>query len=411
MTENNKNIEENIETKPGRRYDIDTLRVFATIMLIFVHTANIFALDPAGYFIQNKELSLGMYLFIVFVWLWHMPIFFFLAGMSTFYSLNFRTGKQYSKERFKRIFIPLVLGILIVIPPIVYFMRLAWWSDGRYIPIDFDGSFIEFYPHFFELATFESYGVLWAHLWFILYLYIFSLVALPLFLRLKKDKGKRQISSIANYFGKGKKIFLLAIPLIIINFCLRWIFPGNTGSILTDWAQALVYLTIFIFGFLIISDTRFEESIDRNKKLALVLAIITSIWVLLAFIPTSNNSSSNNPIGDYITITILFWAPVSFCNWCWLISFYGYGRKYLTKQNSLISYLSKIALPFYIIHLTIIIMIGFYVLQWEAHWGIKFLVISTSSLFITILLCELVKTNNVTRFIFGMRPKVKKREG
>ena len=140
MTENNNNIEENIGTKPGRRYDIDALRVFATIMLIYVHTANLFALY-LGYFIQNKELNLETYLFLVFVVeLWHMPLFFFLAGMGTFYSLNFRTGKQYSKERFKRLFIPLVLGILIVIPPIVYFMRLAWWSDGRYIPIDFNPS-------------------------------------------------------------------------------------------------------------------------------------------------------------------------------------------------------------------------------------------------------------------------------
>ena len=318
--------------------------------------------------------------------------------MSTYYSLNFRTGKEYLKERVKRIVIPLILGILIVIPPIVYFARLAWWSDTRYYPTNFNGTFIEFYPLFFEIGTIDYY-----HLWFIAYLSIFSLVALPLFLRLKKDKGKQQISSIANKYGKGKKIFLFALPLIIINVSLRWIFPGFSKLFIDDLANVLSYLTIFIFGFLIIGDIRFENSVDRNKKLATVLAIVTSFFVIIFLGP--GYDPFGNPIGYAI-----YWTLFSFNGWCWLIAIYGYGRKYLTKQNSLISYLSKIALPMYIIHLTVIIMIGFYVLQWEAHWGVKFLVITASSLFITILLCELIKTNNVTRFIFGMRPKVKKKE-
>ena len=386
MTENDMNIEENIETKPGRRNDIDALRVFATILTIFFHTAFLFSWGT-GYFIQNEELSIEMLLFILIVDIFHMPLFFFLAGMSTSYSLNFRTGTVYLKERVKRIVIPLILGILIVIPLIVYFERLAWWSDTRYHPINFNGTFLEFYPLYFEIGTID-----WYHLWFIAYLSIFSIVALPLFLRLKKDKGKQRISSIAHYF-EGKKIFLFALPLIIINVSLRWLFPGYSKYFIDDWAHVLFYLTIFIYGFLVIRDSRFENSIDRNKKLALVLAVI------ITFIQ-----------GFFIAWYAIFWTLFSFCSWCYLIAIYGYGRKYLTKQNSVISYLSKIVLPIYIIHLTVIIMIGFYVLQWEASIDIKFLVISTASLFIIIILCELIKTNRVTRFIFGLRPKVKKKE-
>ncbi|MFX1260123.1 MAG: acyltransferase [Promethearchaeota archaeon] len=397
MTENNKNIEEIIETKPTRRYDIDTLRVFATILLIFFHTAMLFAFGT-GYFIQNDELSIEVLLFVMFVNIFHMPLFFFLAGMSTFYSLNVRTGNQYLKERVRRIVIPLILGILIVIPPIVYFERLAWWSDTRYNTENFNGTFLEFYPHFFEIGTLN-----WYHLWFIAYLSVFSLVALPLFLRLKKEEGKQQLASVANSYGKGKKIFLLALPLIIINVSLRWIFPGYSKLFIDDLANVFSYLTIFLFGFLIVGDIRFENSIDRNKKLALVLAVITSFFALLFL------GSGYNPIGDPIGYAI-YWALFSFSGWSWLIAIYGYGRKYLTKQNSIISYLSKIALPMYIIHLTVIIIIAFYVLQWNASIVVKFLIISTSSLFITILLCELIKTNNITRFIFGMRPKVKKKE-
>jgi peptidoglycan/LPS O-acetylase OafA/YrhL len=390
-------VEENTEIIHKRRDDIDALRVYAVILLIIFHTAMLFAYGTP-YFIQNSDLSVEILIFVFIVNIFHMPLFFLLAGMSTSYSLNFRTGAEYLKERVRRVFIPLILGILIVIPPIVYFERLAWWSDTRYNNENFNGTFFEFYPHFFEIGNFNYY-----HLWFIAYLFIFSLVALSLFLRLKKDEGKQKISSIAEKYGKGKKIFLFSLPLILFNVSLRWIFPGISKLFIDDLANVLFYLSIFIFGFLIVSDSRFENSIDRNKKVALILAIITSFIVIIFLGP--GYDPFGNPVGYAI-----YWTSFSFSGWCWLIAIYGYGKKFLTKPNSVIKYLSKIALPMYIIHLTVIIIIAYYVLQWQANIAVKFLVIFISSLFITILLCELIKTNNVTRFIFGMRPKMKKRE-
>ena len=397
MVEKNKNNVENTEGIHKRRNDIDALRVYALLLLIIFHTAMLFAYGTP-YFIQNADLSIEMLIFVFVINIFLMPLFFLLAGMSTSYSLNFRTGTEYLKERVRRLFIPLIFGILIVIPPIVYFERLAWWSDTRYSNENFNRTFFEFYPHFFEVGTLD-----WYHLWFLAYLFIFSLVALRLFIRLKKDEGKQKISSIAEKYGRGKMIFLFALPLILFNVSFRWIFPGISKLFIDDLANVLFYLTIFIFGFLIVSDSRFENSIDRNKKFALILAIILSFIVIIFLGPGYDPFS--NPVGYAI-----YWTSFSFSGWCWLIAIYGYGKKKLTKPNSLINHLSKIALPMYIIHLTVIIMIAFYVLQWEASIAVKFLVIFTSSLFITILLCELIKTNNLTRFIFGMRLKVKKKE-
>ena len=64
-----------------RRYDIDWLRVFATYMLFVFHVAMVF--NPAPFYhIRNDELSFGMTVFAGFVHLWHMPLFFLLAGWS-----------------------------------------------------------------------------------------------------------------------------------------------------------------------------------------------------------------------------------------------------------------------------------------------------------------------------------------
>jgi hypothetical protein len=122
-----------------------------------------------------------------------------------------------------------------------------------------------------------------------------------------------------------------------------------------------------------------------------------------------NSTSNNSPIitdNNFFIIIIAYIIGASiwaFCVWCWLIVLIGYGRKYLSKPNSFINYLSKITLPYYILHQTVIIIIGFYVIQWELDTLTKFLIISTTALFITLILCVLVKTNNITRFIFGMK--------
>jgi uncharacterized membrane protein len=131
-----------------RRYDIDTLRIFAVFLLIYFHSAMIFNMWPV-FHLKDNELSLEAAIFVSFLNLWHMPLFFFLAGMSTFYALDFRSGRLYTRERIKRLLIPLIFGILIVVPPQVYYERLSWWSETRHSPINFSGSYLEFYPRFF----------------------------------------------------------------------------------------------------------------------------------------------------------------------------------------------------------------------------------------------------------------------
>jgi hypothetical protein len=198
---------------------------------------------------------------------------------------------------------------------------------------------------------------------------------------------------------------------MLVNVSLRWIFPESHDFIF-DWATILHFLLIFIYGFFIISDHRFEVSIARNKFLALIFGVIIAIFTLafdtIRFLSLSSslNEFFENPIILIISymIGMTLW---SFGVWCWLIAILGYARKYLNKPNSFISYASKISLPFYILHQTVIIIVGFYVIQWDTTILVKYIVISTAALFITVFLCELIKTNNISRFVFGMKLKKK----
>ena len=185
------------QAKPQRRYDIDWLRVLAVLLLFPFHTARIF--DTFGlWYVKNDTLSEALTYFIAFVHPWHMPLLFLLAGSSTWFALGFRSAGQYTKERFIRLLIPFIFGVLVIVPPQSYLGLLGHTG--------YSGSFFEWYPNFFSINTSDMDGYFLggftpAHLWFIAFLFIFSLLALPLFLYLRRrDSGKRLMGWLAAFF-------------------------------------------------------------------------------------------------------------------------------------------------------------------------------------------------------------------
>lgn len=162
----------------NRRYDIDWLRVFATFTIFLFHCARFF--DESDWQVKNNQLDLGMSIFVGIVSQWIMPLFFVLSASSTYYALNYRTDREYLEERFKRLVIPLLFGIFVLIPPQVYIERLSHSQ--------FSGSFLQFFPHYFD--GFYGFGGNFAwmglHLWYLEILFIFSLLTLPVFRYLRR---------------------------------------------------------------------------------------------------------------------------------------------------------------------------------------------------------------------------------
>jgi glucan biosynthesis protein C len=181
------NVEETaISDKPERRYDIDWLRLMAVFLLFFFHTARIFTPDEDFYAHNDVTSNLLDRLFIDPVWPWHMSLFFLLAGASTWYALRKRSGGKYAKERFKRLFIPFIFGLFVLIAPQSY-LGLLSHSDQSI-------SYFEWYPDFFHLQADDEDGYFlgghtWGHLWFVMHLFVYSLLALPLFLFFKRETG------------------------------------------------------------------------------------------------------------------------------------------------------------------------------------------------------------------------------
>jgi len=107
-----------------RRYDLDWLRVCGVFLLVPFHAALIFVLDPKSImYIKDAVNSPALDQAAGFIHLWHMPLLFAISGASTYHALGFRSASAYARERFLRLLLPFLFGLLTYIPLTTYLHR------------------------------------------------------------------------------------------------------------------------------------------------------------------------------------------------------------------------------------------------------------------------------------------------
>jgi glucan biosynthesis protein C len=367
--------------KKERRYDIDWLRVLAVLLLFFYHPARIFSLWD-GWYIENVDKSLAISVVATFTNHWHMALLFLLAGASTYFALGFRSSRLYATERFKRLLVPLVFGLLVIVPPQIYISALHKHQISHQTT-----SYLEFYPDYFTSRYTGSFDM--GHLWFIAYLFAFSLVCLPIFLYIRRESGQRLLGRLAGFFSLPGMIFTLAIPVMVANYMLLHFYPNP-----------IYYLVFFFYGYILVADKRFEDAIAKFKGLALILGVALYIaWISLVRLGVIS--------GEWLQP-----IPHDLIAWCCLIAILGYGKLFLGFTNKFLIYAGEASYPMYILHQTVIIFIAYFVVQWNLGPLFKYTIIVLASLTATTLIYDLlVKRFNLTRFLFGMRLKKKTSTG
>ncbi|NIM95412.1 MAG: hypothetical protein GTO18_17080, partial [Anaerolineales bacterium] len=191
-------------------------------------------------------------------------------------------------------------------------------------------------------------------------------------------------------------MYLFALPII---FLINLLDPDTWGtSALGGWS-ILIYPCFFVSGFVIISNKQLQASIIRWRWISLVVGILLSVTI----------KSLWTALGDPSLGTWGFaLGSGSHClnAWCWLFAILGFGMKSLNFNTSFLKYANQAVLPFYILHYTVIVTLGYYIVQWAIPDGFKFAFILTSSFLVTVGLYEfLVRRSNFLRILFGMKPK------
>jgi surface polysaccharide O-acyltransferase-like enzyme len=372
---------------PARQHDVDWLRVLAVLSLFVLHAA--YPFDPFPWHIKSPQQSHAFWFLIAFLNEWNMPLFFLLSGVGTWFALGFRSGGQYVRERFRRLALPLLFGLLLIAPPQAYYEQM---QRGQ-----FAGSLPAFYPHYFQTAYLQGNVGLY-NLWFLLYLFAFSLIALPLLIGLRRAAGRRLIDRLAALAEKRGVFLLFGLPLALSEMLLRGSWPDHRGALLADWANVVFWLGFFLFGYLFAADARFGQAAERHRRAALGLGSATMLLLYALWLTAAASGGASGPA------YVVEQAVHGFNVWFWVVGFLGLGRRYLNFTNGLLKYASEAALPVYILHQMAIIAVGFYVVAWDVPLAIRYLVLLSAGFVLTLGLYEAIRRFNVTRFLFGLKP-------
>ena len=208
------------------------------------------------------------------------------------------------------------------------------------------------------------------------------------------------VNRLASWSARPGGIFLFVVPLAMVRVGLMWM------PIYTDrtWAEFLWYALYFIIGFILASDDRFTSTIKKHSWVALALWVVLFIGVgsLLNFVLGFDLNEGQGFSAQFV-IWQITWSIVS---WSSVIFLLGIASRCLNFTNRLLTYSNEAVLPFYLLHQTIILIVGWFVLLWNLSVLTKFLIIIAISFPSILILYEVfVRHIGFMRFLFGMTPK------
>jgi surface polysaccharide O-acyltransferase-like enzyme len=357
---------------PAWRADIDRLRVIGMAAVFAIHVSFVFV-PWAPWHVQSRDRSAALGQVVLALAPWVMPLFMLLAGESAYYSLRKRGRRSFVAERVRHLLVPLLIGILVLVPPQVYVERRL---SGA-----FDGSFVAFYPHFFE-GIYPRGNFAWHHLWFLGYLLVFGVAGLPLFHWLDGARGRAWVTSAGARAARWGGLLVVALPVVASRVVLSETI-ALLGGTPADWHNRTLLPGAFVAGYLFATDGRLLRAATGRWREQLAIALLLTVG-FFAYAATGDPVARVPPAGT--PASFLFWGAYAATGWCWVMALIGAVRR-LGGGGALLRRASDSVLPFYLVHQPVIVLVAFVVVQ--RPWGIA---ASAATLAAVALLLSLVCT-------------------
>lgn len=378
-------------TSDNRLYYLDWLRVLAFSILLFEHCAELFV--PWSFWVKNAEVSNALGYFITFLKPWRMPLLFMVSGAALFLACKRKSSMDILKERSIRIMLPLVGAIFLVIPPQIYFIRI---QEG------YRDNFWQFYQSVFDFSWFPQGNLHWLHLWYLGFILGFTLLVIPFLPKMRNEKVNRFLNRLD--IGLKHPLLLTTLGLVM---SLPY-YAINTTITKGNLAQLAFYFPYFLFGLTVFLRTNIQENVKQHAKGYLILALCTTgALYALSFLRYDGALLVKQAINDQHKPFGIF-ALQTLNTWLCVLAIMGYAAKFLNFKSQKLTYANEAVYPFYIMHQTVIVAFGYYIVQLDASipWKL-FLVTFLSFSSIWIFYEYMIKKFKILRFLFGLKPKVK----
>ena len=218
------------------------------------------------------------------------------------------------------------------------------------------------------------------------------------------DKGRAWLDQ---HFSAQKRfsIYKLIVPLIAIEILLRAFFPGFR-DLIHDWASFFHWFLIFLAGFVIAHNEKLLDQITQLRHISLIGAISATLFLFVFLGGPSFDIHTSLPITTLVPAFVLYCVARMIMVWCAILTCVGYAGRYLRATTPGLSYLNEAVFPLFILHLTIIEILGFWVVGLDWSLWFKYLVITTLTIVLVLLIYQLlIRPFGFMRLLFGVKRK------
>lgn len=376
-----------------RRHDIDALRALAFCLLILYHLAMFYVFEWEWH-IKSVHLAEWLQFPMLFVNRWRMDLIFLISGIAAAFLLKPDRVWRFVGQRTWRLFLPLVFGMAVIVPIQPYAQGV---SNGLVEP-----GFWQFMADYYAGKTWPpgafdgwEHGVTWNHLWYLAYLWIYTLALALLAKPLASPLGRRLSARLTGLRGAAL-LFLPALPLVFYTLTLQERFPDN-GDFIHDWYRNAVYFTVFLYGYAIARNEGFWAEALRLRKTSLT-------WALGLFVPYLSVAlilPDEVPFWQQAVI----WTLRNLYIWTMLLAILGWSHALLNRPLRWLPWANESVYPWYMLHQSLIVGLGF----WLANYKLGPIAEPALILLGTVAGCwsisEMVKRIAWLRPCFGLKPR------
>jgi peptidoglycan/LPS O-acetylase OafA/YrhL len=379
-----------------RRHDIDTLRVLAFASLILYHCAMAYVAGSGwGWHVKSSYQADWLHYPMLLINRWRMPLLFLISGIAVHFLRRRHSLLKIAGLRSRRLLLPLVFGIFVVVPIQPYCQGLY---NGKLMP-----GFWHFLLHYWHLGPWPKdafdgwqFGVTWNHLWYLPYLWAYTMVILALLPLLESSAGRRFCAAVQRLDGAA----LLVLPAIPKMLALHWLadrFP-DTHALFDDWFSHAWYFTYFLYGYLLGSGPELAATLERRRWTTLRLALLCYLLY-----PLYLTLGDDLPDGLWSQLGQEFVSGMN--TWLWIATVLGWSRHWLNRPFRWLPYANEAIFPWYMLHQSLIVPAVYFLAPRKLGPVVEPLLVVTITVAGCFLLHEyLIRPTRWLRPWFGLAP-------
>jgi glucans biosynthesis protein C len=377
-----------------RRVDLDWIRIIAFALLIFYHIGMYYV--TWDWHVKSPRASEFIEPLMMLTSPWRLALLFLVSGAATSFMMDKISAGKLARSRSWRLLIPLIFGMLVIVPPQSYYevVEKLQYGDG----------YLAFWARY--LAGHSTFVIdnkrlitpTWNHLWFVVYLWAYTML-LAIALAISSRNVARVTATLERYLLKGAGWGIIVWPILILALCrlfLVSIFP-STHNLTHDWYNHSNYFFMFLFGFMFIRSDAIMTVIVQRRWLCLVLAGASYAFIIFY----TTHYSDAHPPSDAMRYFQRAVRAVE--QWCSILAILGFGRLWLNHDGPARRYFTDAIFPFYIVHQTAIVVYAHNLQPFKLPIAIEAVALIAATIATCFVSYEIVRRIPWLRPFFGLR--------